>query len=143
MLPLPHPTPRDRISLCSPSSPGIHSLDQAGLDIRVLLASSSECRIKDLWPRCHRLITTASIASLCKNSLKTTVPPRGELRNRLQIGQPNNRWAGATSAILSQGPSPALAPQLAHATLSFIILKDGIQGARDVAQSFCASGTSS
>jgi hypothetical protein len=39
-LPLPLPHPCDRISLCSPSRPEIHSLDQVGLEIRDLLASA-------------------------------------------------------------------------------------------------------
>jgi hypothetical protein len=32
---------QDRVSLCSPGCPGIHSVDQAGLDIRDLPASAS------------------------------------------------------------------------------------------------------
>ena len=32
---------RDRVSLCSPGLPGTHSVDQAGLELRGLLASAS------------------------------------------------------------------------------------------------------
>ena len=34
-------TPQNRVSLCSPSSFGILSVDQAGLELRDLLASAS------------------------------------------------------------------------------------------------------
>ena len=33
---------RDRVSLCSPSCPGIHSVDQAGLKLKNLLVSDSQ-----------------------------------------------------------------------------------------------------
>jgi hypothetical protein len=33
---------RDRVSLCSPSCPGTHSVDQAGLELRNLPAFSSQ-----------------------------------------------------------------------------------------------------
>ena len=33
---------RDRVSLCSPSCPGTHSVDQAGLKLRNLPASASQ-----------------------------------------------------------------------------------------------------
>jgi hypothetical protein len=34
--------PRDRVSLCSLGCPGIHSIDQAGLELRDLPASASQ-----------------------------------------------------------------------------------------------------
>jgi hypothetical protein len=33
---------RDRVSLCSPGCPGTHFVDQAGLELRNLLASASQ-----------------------------------------------------------------------------------------------------
>jgi hypothetical protein len=33
---------RDRVSLCSPSCPGTHSVDQAGLELRNLPVSASQ-----------------------------------------------------------------------------------------------------
>jgi hypothetical protein len=33
---------RDRVSLCSPGCPGTHSIDQAGLELRKLPASTSQ-----------------------------------------------------------------------------------------------------
>jgi hypothetical protein len=42
LLPPPVPPPtRDRVSLYSPSCPGTHSVDQAGLELRNLPASAS------------------------------------------------------------------------------------------------------
>jgi hypothetical protein len=40
--PPPTPVPQDRVSLCSPSCPGTHSVDQAGLELRNLPASASQ-----------------------------------------------------------------------------------------------------
>jgi hypothetical protein len=34
---------RDRVFLCSPGCPGNHSVDQAGLKLKNLPASASEC----------------------------------------------------------------------------------------------------
>jgi hypothetical protein len=35
-------SPRDRVSLCSPGCPGTHAVDQAGLELRNLPASTSQ-----------------------------------------------------------------------------------------------------
>jgi hypothetical protein len=34
---------QDRVSLCSPGGPGTHSVEQAGLELRDLLAVAPEC----------------------------------------------------------------------------------------------------
>jgi hypothetical protein len=39
---------RDRVSLCSPGCPGIHFVDQAGLELRNLPASASASRVLGL-----------------------------------------------------------------------------------------------
>jgi hypothetical protein len=46
----PPPPPRDRVSLCSPSCPGTHFVDQAGLELRNLPASASRVLGLKAWP---------------------------------------------------------------------------------------------
>jgi hypothetical protein len=51
---------RDRVSLCSPGSPGTHSVDQAGLELRNPPASASQPSLlldyNDVVKLCHPLL---------------------------------------------------------------------------------------
>jgi hypothetical protein len=77
--PPPPPSFRDRVSLCSPSCPGTHSVDQAGLKLRNPPASASQ--VKGL----KACVTTAQLmGSSCLELFwrKTPISEMGKLRGQ-------------------------------------------------------------
>jgi hypothetical protein len=76
---------RDRVTLCSPGCPEIHSVDQAGLELRNLPASASQVLGLKVCATTARLGTSSKILSKAWKSTFSTHPEAFSLSERSEI----------------------------------------------------------